>query len=233
MIKLITYISFLGLLAVFCMSETGCRKNELEPKPNDIGFGYFPLEIGNTWVYRVDSINYDAFAKSVDTFSFLVKHVVVDTILDNQGVRGSIIELFRTDSLSGTFSFDRRLTKRITESRAEIIDSSVRVINLVFPPSLYKFWDANAYNTKQKEEYEILETLENEEIDTIRYGQTVHVIQRDEAFKILRNYGIEKYANGVGLVYARQIYWTKKAIGDTTEIPQGYDYTYTLKTFEE
>ena len=86
---------------------------------------------------------------------------------------------------------------------------------------------------KAKEEYEILETMVNEVIDTHQYSETVHVIQRDESFKTLRNFGIEKYANGVGLVYARQVFWTKKAIGDTTEIPQGYDYTYTLKTFEE
>ena len=150
MIKHLSYISIFGLLAAFSLSEIGCRKNELEPKPNDIGYGYFPLEIGNTWVYQVDSIDYDAFAKTIDTFSFLVKQVVVDSIVDNQGVRGSIVELFRTDSLNGTFSFDRRLTKRIAEARAEIIDSSVRVINLVFPPTLYKFWDANVYNTKQR-----------------------------------------------------------------------------------
>lgn len=220
-------------MCVFLLTEMGCRKNQLEPKPNDVGYGYFPLDIGNTWIYQVDSINYDAFAKSIDTFSFLVKRVVVDTVLDNQGVRSSVVECFRTDSLTGAYKLDRTYTKRIVDYRAEVIDSNVRVINLVFPPTLYKYWDANAYNTKPKTEYEILDIMENEVIDTTTYPDVIHVVQRDESFKTLRNYGIEKYAKNIGLVYAQQIYWTKKTIGDTSEIPDGYDYTYVLKSFEK
>lgn len=233
MIKRILYISILCCGAIFLMTEMGCRKNQLEPKPNDVGYGYFPLEVGNTWIYQVDSIHYDAFAKSIDTFSFLVKQVVVDTVVDNQGVRSSIVEFFRTDSLTGAYKLDRTLSKRIVDFRAEVIDSNVRVINLVFPPTLYKYWDANAYNTKSKSEYEILEALDSERIGTVLYNNVVHVVQRDEAFKTLRNYGVEKYAKGFGMVYAHQIYWIKKTIGDSTEIPNGYDYTYTLKKFDQ
>ena len=233
MIKRVSYIFLLIFVISISLTEMGCRKNELEPRPNDVGYGYFPVGVGNTWVYQVDSIDYDAFGKSIDTFSFLVRHEIVDTIVDNQGVRGSIVEVSRTDSLNGSFSFDRNMVKRITDFRAEVIDSNVRVINLIFPPTLYKFWDANVYNTKVKEEYEVLEVLGSETIDTTLYPNVIHVVQRDESFKTLRSYGIEKYAKDVGLVYARQIHWTKKAIGDTTEIPDGYDYTYTLRSFEE
>jgi len=233
MIKRIAYISIMVSMITVLMVEMGCRKNAIEPRPNDFGYGYFPLNIGNTWIYQVDSIDYDAFAKTIDTFRFLVKQEIVDTIIDNQGVRSSIVDVSRTDSLNGAFVFDRNMVKRITAFRAEVLDSNVRVINLVFPPSLYKYWDANAYNTKNKEEYEILEEMSTEIIDTTMYVNTLHVVQRDEAFKTLRNYGIEKYAEDNGLIYARQIFWTKKAIGDTTEIPEGYDYTYTLKSFEK
>jgi len=206
MIKRILYISILCCGAIFLMTEMGCRKNQLEPKPNDVGYGYFPLE---------------------------VKQVVVDTVVDNQGVRSSIVDFFRTDSLTGAYKLDRTLSKRIVDFRAEVIDSNVRVINLVFPPTLYKYWDANAYNTKSKSEYEILEALDSERIGTVLYNNVVHVVQRDEAFKTLRNYGVEKYAKGFGMVYAHQIYWIKKTIGDSTEIPNGYDYTYTLKKFDQ
>ena len=126
--------------------------------------------------------------KTIDTFRFLVKHQIVDSIVDNQGVRGSIVEVSRTDSLTGPFVFDRNMVKRITEFRAEVLDSNVRVINLVFPPTLYKYWDANVFNTKDKEEYEILEEISTEIIDTTQYMNTLHVVQRDEAFKTLRNY---------------------------------------------
>ena len=152
MIKRIAYISIMVSMITVLMVEMGCRKNAIEPRPNDFGYGYFPLNIGNTWIYQVDSIDYDAFAKTIDTFRFLVKQEIVDTIIDNQGVRSSIVEVSRTDSLNGAFVFDRNMVKRITAFRAEVLDSNVRVINLVFPPSLYKYWDANAYNTKNKEE---------------------------------------------------------------------------------
>lgn len=192
MIKQLFNISILICAVLFFMTEVGCRKNRLERKQNDVGYGYFPLEVGNTWIYQVDSIHFDAFAESIDTFSFLVKQVVVDTVVDNQGVRSSIIEFFRTDSITGAYKLDRTLSKRIVDFRAEVIDSNVRVINLVFPPTLYKYWDANAYNTKSKSEYEILESNNNEVIDTVTYPDVLHVVQRDESFKTLRNYGIEK-----------------------------------------
>ncbi|MFT5724443.1 MAG: hypothetical protein ACI9JN_001562 [Bacteroidia bacterium] len=232
MMKRFIYFILLASLGLIAFSELGCRKNELEPKSEDVGYAYFPVEIGNTWIYQVDSIHFDAFGKTIDTFSFLVKHAVVDTFLDNSGVRGSIVDVFRTDSVDGSFNFERTLTKRIVDFRAEILDSNVRVINLVFPPTLYKFWDANVYNTKTKEEYEILEVLESDVIGAQTYKNTIHIVQRDESFKTLRNYGIEKYAKHIGLVYSNQIHWVKKTIGDSTEIPSGFDYTYTLKTFE-
>lgn len=233
-LKVITWkkISFVGLLILLIGGTFGCRKNRLEPKSNDSGYAYFPFSIGNTWMYQVDSINFDAFNASSDTFRFFVKHVVTDTIRDINGVKNGVVSSFRSDSLNGNFVFERNFTKRIVNYRAETTDSNIRVVNLLFPPSLFKYWDANAFNTKPEEEYEITDFRRNEVIGGEAYDSTVHVLQRDDDFKTLRKYGIEKYVKHVGLVYSHQIHWTKTTI-DPSEIPDGFDYTYTLLKFEE
>lgn len=221
------------MLITLLFVASGCRKNRLEPTVPDSGFDYFPSEIGNTWVYQVDSIRFNPFAagQKIDTFTFFIKHVVSDTTRDNNGIKNSIISSFRSNEEFGDYTFERSFARRIVDFRAETIESNVRTINLVFPPTVFKYWDTNAFNTKKEEENEIIEALSSEQIGQTRYDSTVHVLQRDDDFKTLRNYGLEKYAKHKGLVYSHQIHWTKKTLGDTSEIPEGYDYTYILKRF--
>ncbi len=234
---MIRYIKYIGisLLALLLFVGVGCRKNRLEPTSHDAGYGYFPFEVGNTWIYRVDSIHFNPFNASneIDTFTFYVKYVVSDTIKDNNGIRNSIISAYRTTDSIGDYSFHRNFTRRITDYRAETIDSNIRVVSLVFPPSIFKYWDSNAFNKRREEEAEIIHVGLSERIGDHVYDSTVHVLQRDDDFKTLRNYGIEKYAKHIGLVYSHQISWTKKTLNDPEEVPDGFDYTYTLLSFED
>lgn len=226
---------FGGSIILLLFVGNGCRKNRLEPTTGDAGLAYYPIAMGNTWVYQVDSIHYNAFNQSnpIDTFQFYVKYEVSDTVTDNNGVRNSVISCYRSSNPDGGFVFNRSFTRRIVDYRAESTDSNVRVVELLFPPVQFKYWDANAFNTKETEEAEIVEHGSKETIGSETYDSTIHVLQRDDDFRTLKRYGMVKYAKHTGMVFTEQINWTKKTINDPDEIPNGYEYMYTLIRFEK
>ncbi len=223
---------FASLFFIFIIGEIGCKRNEVEPTVSDFGYDYYPIDLGTTWEYQVDSIQFKPFDSRIDTFQFMVKHIVVDTFIDATGVKSSIINVYHSDSIGGSYKLNRSVTKRVFDYRAEVTDTNFKVISLVFPPNKLKYWDANAFNTNPTLEYEIIDNLETETIGSNEYNDVVHVVQQDEDFRTIKNYGIEKYSKHFGMIYARQISWTKERLNDTAEIPDGYDYTYTLKSFK-
>ena len=113
------------------------------------------------------------------------------------------------------------------------VDSNVKVVLLTYPPRLFDFWDANAFNTRMKEEYEVIDIVASDSVENMSFGETIHVLQRDEDFRTVRNYGLEKYSRGVGLIYSRQIAWVKKTLNDPDEVPNGFDYRYQLISFSK
>ena len=65
-----------------------CNKSEIEDTGiEDFGYDYFPLEVGRSWEYEVDSIIYDPVVggTAVDSFRTFIRESVVDTLLDNTG----------------------------------------------------------------------------------------------------------------------------------------------------
>jgi hypothetical protein len=234
MIKNIYISLFFAAVGLFAVTNSGCRKNRVEPSDRDKGFAYLPLDSGSVWYYRLDSINFDPFTQpGIDTFTLYVKQEVVELNSDDNGNITAKISSSRSDQMQGPYMFNRFFERRIVDHRAEVIDSNIKTIHFMFPPVLYKYWDGNAFNQRTEEEFEMVQVHIKETINNVTYDSTVHVLQRDDDFRTLRNYGLEKYARHMGLVYSHQIHWTKKTIGDPDEVPDGYDYTYTLLRFEK
>ena len=225
-----------GVLALFygwlILGIMSCRKDRIEPKSNQIGFEYSPLSIGNTWLYQVDSIHFNAFTKSIDTFHFFEKHQIKDTSRGDLDQLHFHTDISRSTSKNGKFVFVRNQLRSITNYRLEIVDSNSRHVALVFPPDLYNTWNPNQFNTKEKENAEVINKLSALEVDSIIYNDVVCVMHYDQSFQILRRYKEEKFAKNIGLIFANQIDWTKKTIGDSTEIPNGFNFTYKLIDFE-
>jgi len=215
--------------------QTSCRKDVDEPSPTDFGFDFTPYEVGATWTYRVDSINYNSFDQngSIDTFSFYVRKTVTDTIVDSDQRKTFIVSESRTDTLNDNFIQDRVYQASINDYRFEVVDSNVKVVLLTYPPRLFDFWDANVFNIRMKEEYEVIDIVASDSVENMSFGETIHVLQRDEDFRTVRNYGLEKYSRGVGLIYSRQIAWVKKTLNDPDEVQNGFDYRYQLISFSK
>ncbi len=200
----------LPALAFFgCKEETG-----LDP---DFKQDYFPLEVGRSWIYQIDSIVYDPSASGtvVDTTSGFLKETVVDTLHDLEGNSGFIIERAYRPTELQPWKVQLRWVAYLEPGRAVRQEQNIKLIPLIFPPSKGKKWNGNAFadiNTiievkgetlvffKDWAEYRILEEGTSASIAGQSYEKVVTVNFVDNENLIERRYFQEQYARGVGMV---------------------------------
>ena len=204
-----------------------CNKREVEDtRIEDFGYDYFPLEVGRSWEYEVDSIIYDPAVggTAVDSFRTFIREVVADTLLDNTGEALYRVERYyrRNDTLP--WQAERVLTLSRDEQRATRVEDNLRFTKLVFPVRAGKFWDGNAFFDELRFvfvagesvqmfkgwQYRILEAGAPATVGSLEFEEVVTVQNADNRY--LNNFlelrlATEQYARGVGLVYRELNIW--------------------------
>ncbi len=205
----------------------GCAKQSANlslPSLND----YYPLETGHVLIYRLDSSLIPLFGNELQIKSYLAKDSTADTIRDNQDRLSYRIYRFVTDTLA-IQPWRPIATYYITpaDNSVEVVDNNnLRFIKLKEPIRNDFYWQGNSYiDTKSNNFlYEYLEgwkyTYQNvNQPYTVIKGvldNTITVLQQDETSPEgpfdpdsyqQRNYSVEVYAKGVGLVYKEFLHW--------------------------
>lgn len=186
--------SLLGLLTV---TNQACREIEI---PEDIGLRYFPIQIGDTHLYQVDSIHFNSFTESVDTFSYFEKKTIVskntrDDFTDIYEVK--VEQSFAIDSgwKESYFAFYELDKQGMSEIR-----SNVRVLKLLFPVRERKSWDANMNNTLAQDLYRY-RNVDMKGFSLLgSHDFTLMVEQDNDSSFLFVNHRYELYADGIGLV---------------------------------
>lgn len=134
----------LGLLltALACSNE-----QELENVEVDMGYEYFPLGIGRSWTYTVDSVVFVPEVGEIrqDSSRTLVREILVDTTRSLSGellYRGERYER-KSDTLP--WAFRKVFTLYRSERQAVRQEDNVPVVVLSFPNSLNASWSPAAY----------------------------------------------------------------------------------------
>ncbi len=202
----------IALFLVGCSSE-----EELPTSSTDFHYDYFPLSVGNTRIYQVDSTIFDpqGTGTAVTTSSGQLKEIIADTFKDQSGDLAYRVEVYyrRYDTLPWSF-FRNKLVVRRT-SQLEVLDNNQRFIKLIFPPEEGITWDGNAFIDDQllieiagepiqvfkNWSYAVTAITPEETINGKSYSNVLNVqLANDENLIELRR-GTEKYAKGIGLVY--------------------------------
>ena len=167
----------------------------------DLGYNYFPADIGVWVVYDVDSIVYNDFTDSVETYNYQIKEIVESAFIDGEGRETRRLERYirLTDTLPWSIN-DVWFANR-TASRAEKVEENVRFIKLIFPVKNGALWNGNAANTLGNRDYQYVETNVSMAVGGILFDSVLTVLQRDEDLGIVKNYFLEKYAKNAGMVY--------------------------------
>lgn len=187
---------------MFC-ALPGCQQEEVD---TDIGWGYFPTEIGHWVVYEIDSTVYDDFTGDTFYYRYQVKELLESEFIDNEGRLSVRVERYRRnyDSILPYDSIPWYLSRVYAFTRsngwAEKLEENVRYIRLAFPVEQGKTWNGNAYNTIGQWNYKYRAVDEDYTIASFALDSTLLVEQKNEINLISHRVYKERYAKNIGLI---------------------------------
>jgi hypothetical protein len=194
-------MAFLGLLGISCDSDT-VEKN----------VNYFPLRVGQTWLYDIEETNITRAActdNGTTTLSYQLLVEVMDSIVADQGFTYRFKRSKRTNAADPWIDFET-WTAQLIGNRIVVSESNISYVKLLAPITNDLVWNGNLYNNRQelngKNEDDYKSTLVNKpyvvESSGLSFGNSVSVVQNDEQSNIIyRDSRLEVYADQVGLVY--------------------------------
>lgn len=189
---------------------------------------YYPVSNGKVWIYRLDSTNIPAFGTSLVTNSYHIKDSVANSFLDNTGRNSWVVYRFITDTLEQQ-PWQTLASYYITPTanNVEVVDdNNLRFIKLATPVREGFTWPGNSYiDTRSAttpyqylDEWNYMYKNVDSPYTTLAgvIDSSVTVFQHDETspegpfdpqFYQQRDYSVEVYANGVGLIYKNFLHW--------------------------
>lgn len=231
-------LSITAIFALFFLIS--CGKNETETATPNRGKDYYPLSIGTTALFDLDSVIYDPVPGGVqiDTYRWQAREILSDTARSKTGNLVFIVDRSIKTKTSVNWTERETFGASLTSEYALLSENSLTYIKFPTYFDVGTNWDGNRFNdvsTKlevageilepfsKKWTFEVLSYGKSEKIGTKDYADVLTVqAQSDPKILTERRYSLEKYAKGVGLIYREirildtqkldaSIAWEKKA----------------------
>lgn len=197
------------MLALLALAA--CEAEILPPQNLRLGLEYFPLETGRFAEYRVEEITYTVVDEP-DTLSYLLREVVADSFPGQGGETVYRLERSVRPDDTQPWRLDSVWTARSSAQRIVVVENNIPRVKLVFPFRPGLVWDANALNSREENNYELVATpsvLKNEidsPLDSSAFESLLTVIQEQSQDTIItRVEANETYAQNLGLVYKKSL----------------------------
>ena len=224
--------------SIFLLFFISCTKNETETYPT--GKAYYPLSIGKTLTYDLDSIIYDPIPTGgvkIDTTHWQIREIIKDTFKDNAGMTQYRIDRLERKRGAIDWKISKVVTAAFSETNALRQEDNLRFIKFPLVFNKTTTWNGNIFNDSTKIiiagetldmfsknwMYKIVSFGEKETINTQIFPDVLTVLAQTDA-KILteKRYLLEKYAKDIGLIYREwhildtqkldtSVAWEKKA----------------------
>jgi len=212
-------------IASCLLTFVSCKKTEtLSPVTLN---NLYPLQTGKTYLYRLDSMVVLNLGSDTAIHSYLAKDIVDSQFLDASGRKSFRIYRYITDTAGiQPWQYAATFYATFDTVRTEFVDNNNnRFINLALPVDEYTTWSGNAYiNTISPSPYAYLDGWQYQYQNlnqpfTVLEGtipNTYTVFQQNDSTQIgifnplyyqERDYAIEVYAKGVGLIYKKFEHW--------------------------
>jgi hypothetical protein len=204
------------LLLISMCFIVSCSNNVIE-EPDAVNFGYefYPLSVGNEWIYQVDSSRIQGL--NIIHSSSQIKEHIIDLISDDGDSRLYKVERSHRKTNQDNWKITDIWTVEINDGQVIRNEENQRFIKLVFPNVKNTSWNGNVFfndrlpfysgqdvidNFYLNWKYKITETdinlnLHGNLIEGVK--QVIHVNQQDEA-GIDNRLSIEYFAPNIGLV---------------------------------
>lgn len=219
------------LLLLWALLYAGCKK-ESETLQPVLPKEYVSPQSGKYITYRLDSTVFVDFGLTKVVRSYQEKHVVDSLLTDNLGRPSYRVYRYLRDT-AGTTAWKPGGSFWITAvaNNVDVIENNLRVLKLTTPVEEGTTWKGNrflpddAYNAfydfsnddgMADWEFSYTATDDNVTLGGKPYANVATVLQTDESTNApvnnsslygFKNYGLEKYAKGLGLIYQEFIMW--------------------------
>lgn len=224
MLSRYTVMKQLLIILSLSLLMTSCKKSEEAP---NFGYEYFGLNEGRYVSYEVMEISHDITS---DTLKYVLKTVVGEDIIDNEGRTAKKIYRYAYDWETGELIDQRVWTSIINQGRGEVVEENQRKIRMVFAVTIDKTWDVNAFNPEEEQEVFYEDINKSYNINGIAVDSSVRVEYEDYFNMVVYNRKYEVYGKGIGLIH-RSFKELTISNFDTTDIQIGTEVHYTLREY--
>lgn len=217
---------YFGIALLMVSLLTACTKENQLYKTASLN-DYFPLQVGKFITYDLDSTVFINFGQKDTVIKYQVKDSIETQITDNLGRPAYRIVRYIRKNAGQSWSPNNTFMAVQTATTAEFIENNLRFQKLKLPIIDGYSWKGNSFI----DTYSLFSTTQYLDdwnytydsvdvplmINGLQFNSTITVKQRDEFLgqdpKIAgtqfaqKNYSIEKYAKGIGLIYKEFIHW--------------------------
>jgi hypothetical protein len=213
-------IFLISMIAALAFLMNACKKSTETLQTASIS-AYSPLTVGKYITYQLDSLVFTNFGVNTETRTYQVKYLVDAQITDNLGRPSYRILRFLRKTAANAWAPDASFMATNTGNGLEFVENNLRFTKLRLPIRDAYTWKGNTFidaysiNSELKYlndwDYTYDSVNMPSKVGNITFDSTIRVSQRDEVIGYPEipssysevNYGMEKYAKGVGLIYRK------------------------------
>ena len=210
---------------------------------------YYPLEIGKYITYDLDStVYYINFNQQASVVHYQVQDKVDAQITDNLGRPAYRIQRYIRKDSSQPWVPNNTFMVVPTSTSIEFIENNLRYIKLQLPIRQDFSWKGNSYidtytndpDVRYLEDWDYIYDSVNVPItvNAINFDSSIKVFERDEFLGqdpsipgtqyAEKNYSVEKYARGIGLIYREFVHWEYQGVTSQSPGYTGYGVTLSI-----
>ena len=184
-------------------------------------YNYFPLQINQEKEFLVTNIVHSSFGR--DTSSYFLKEIITDYNINIEGDTVYTLERYWKVDSSLSYEIKDVWTSKRNLGAGYLNEENITYTKLIFPLSLNIFWNGNAFNNLDYQEYSFESINIPFQLNDLIFDSTVTVIQNYKSNLLEFENAKEIYATGIGLIYKEDVQLEINS-GNLSDINQGYEY---------
>lgn len=180
---------------------------EVSELRDEIDREYFPVKVGNYWIYDVSETTFSNqfVQEAADSVTYQVRERVDTVFRDQTGELTYKLIRSRRNNASQPWGSDSIVTIQKSMLDLRYTRDNLKTVRMVFPVRENKAWNGNAFNFRDPEEFTYTQVGQAFTLGDTTYQNTLHVVQDYSDNLVELDDRHEVYALGVGMVYKRVI----------------------------
>ncbi len=231
-------LSFTILALLVCLHS--CKLQSIDPEDVDLGYDYYPLEVGRYVIYKETDTIYDP-GSVVDT-TYHVKEIIHDSYIEGTEEKFTVYRFAKkTTDADWPIEPDSVWTVARTANQLLRTESNLQYIKLVFPVKEGKTWNGNAKNTSgeitSSDKFYKMTDLNKpyKGINAVVYPSTLKMTISNQSDPIVsKDIRYDIYAKGIGFIKKDYtVYYYDQAFPNQLIIDYGYHKVMEIISYDK